>query len=234
MILRGSVMGRRYRQTPGHVHAHEQNSPKSGLDLDVSNCVDPSSKSETSRNRDTVRKRTTGFEQHGDGGRLGGWRNQPGTGRPAGMEESTWDRAARAARAAEPGTGRPAARGDRAAGGGRDSDGTRDSQTLSVADTIGGESLGVIARRRESRASRARSRSEGGSVDPKPRPNHRRYLEVLQRMTPEERLLKAFELTEFSRKLFVTGLRERHPHASAKEFQKLLLERLDRCHNQNY
>ena len=33
-------------------------------------------------------------------------------------------------------------------------------------------------------------------MDPKPRPNHRLYLEALRRLTPEQRLLKAFELTE--------------------------------------
>jgi hypothetical protein len=35
----------------------------------------------------------------------------------------------------------------------------------------------------------------------KPRPNHQRYLEILRRMTPERRLLKSFELTEFLRQL---------------------------------
>lgn len=36
-------------------------------------------------------------------------------------------------------------------------------------------------------------------LDPKPRPNHRRYLEVLGSMTPEQRLLKAFELAEMDK-----------------------------------
>jgi len=38
-------------------------------------------------------------------------------------------------------------------------------------------------------------------VDPKPRPNHEIYLVALRRMTPEQRLLKAFELTEQSHEL---------------------------------
>lgn len=33
-------------------------------------------------------------------------------------------------------------------------------------------------------------------MDPKPRPNHRRYIEILRRMTPEQRLAKAFELSD--------------------------------------
>jgi len=71
-------------------------------------------------------------------------------------------------------------------------------------------------------------------MNPKPRPNHRRYLEVLRAMTPEQRLLKAFELSAFSKALFVEGLRHRFPDASAEEFRRLLLSRLERCHNRNY
>ena len=68
----------------------------------------------------------------------------------------------------------------------------------------------------------------------KPHPNHRIYLEILRRMTPEQRLLKAFELTEFSRQLFRQGLRNLHPELSEEELQKLYLARLEKCHNQNY
>jgi hypothetical protein len=71
-------------------------------------------------------------------------------------------------------------------------------------------------------------------MDPKERPNHARYIEVLRRMTPEQRLLKAFELSEFSKALFVEGLRKRHPELSEEDFHSLLLERLAKCHNQNY
>jgi len=68
----------------------------------------------------------------------------------------------------------------------------------------------------------------------KERPNHRLYIEILRRMTPEKRLLKAFELTEFSRQLFTAGLRKRFPELSEEEFRKKLLQRLDKCHNWNY
>ena len=68
----------------------------------------------------------------------------------------------------------------------------------------------------------------------KDRPNHRRYIEVLRSMTPEQRLLKAFELSEFSRALFVEGLRRRHPELAAEEFATLLRSRLEKCHNRNY
>jgi hypothetical protein len=68
-------------------------------------------------------------------------------------------------------------------------------------------------------------------MDPKPRPNHQLYLEALRRMTPEQRLLKAFELTELSRELFRAGLRQRFPEASEAELQRIYLERLEKCHN---
>jgi len=68
----------------------------------------------------------------------------------------------------------------------------------------------------------------------KKRPNHRRYIQILRQMSPEERLLKAFELSEFGKQLFIHGLRKRFPDLSEEEFRKLLLERLDKCHNRNY
>ena len=68
-------------------------------------------------------------------------------------------------------------------------------------------------------------------MDPKPRPNHQLYLEALRRLTPEQRLLKAFELTELSRELFRAGLRQRFPGADEAELQRIYLERLEKCHN---
>lgn len=71
-------------------------------------------------------------------------------------------------------------------------------------------------------------------MDPKPRPNHKLYLESLRRMSPAQRLAKAFELSEFSKQLFISGLRKRFPNLSPDEFHRLLLDRLAKCHNRNY
>ena len=68
----------------------------------------------------------------------------------------------------------------------------------------------------------------------KPRPNHKRYIEVLRSMTPEQRLLKAFELSELGKQLFKSGLRKRHPELSEEEFHNLYLQRLRKCHNRNW
>jgi hypothetical protein len=71
-------------------------------------------------------------------------------------------------------------------------------------------------------------------MDIKAHPNHRIYIQVLREMSPEQRLLKAFELSEFANQLFVHGLHRRFPNLSDEEFKKILLERLDKCHNRNY
>lgn len=71
-------------------------------------------------------------------------------------------------------------------------------------------------------------------MNPKKNPNHKEYIRVLRNMTPEQRLLKAFDLSKFTKKLFIHGLRKRFPDLSEEEFHKLLLERLEKCHNRNY
>jgi hypothetical protein len=72
------------------------------------------------------------------------------------------------------------------------------------------------------------------SLDPKQRPNHRIYIQTLRNMSPEQRLLKAFELSEFAKQLFAEGLRKRHPDLSDDDFKALLRKHLDKCHNRNY
>lgn len=71
-------------------------------------------------------------------------------------------------------------------------------------------------------------------MNPKSRPNHRLYIESLRRMTPEQRLQKAFELTAYTKAVFIEGLRRRFPNLPENEFHELLLRRLEKCHNRNY
>ena len=71
-------------------------------------------------------------------------------------------------------------------------------------------------------------------MDPKPRPNHKLYIDILRRMTPEQKLMKAFELSEMSKSLFRQGLRARFPDLPEDEFHELYLKRLALCHNRNY
>lgn len=71
-------------------------------------------------------------------------------------------------------------------------------------------------------------------VNIKKRPNHKMYIQALRGMSPEQRLLKAFELSDFAKELFIHGLHRRYPDLGAADFRKILLERLDKCHNRNY
>jgi hypothetical protein len=57
----------------------------------------------------------------------------------------------------------------------------------------------------------------------KPSPNHSRYISVLRGLTPEQRLSKAFELSEFTRSLLREGLKNRHPNLSETELEELYL-----------
>jgi hypothetical protein len=68
----------------------------------------------------------------------------------------------------------------------------------------------------------------------KKNPSHSMYIQALRRMSPEERLLRSFELSEFTRELFYHGLRKRFPDLSEEELKELFLKRLDKCHNRNY
>lgn len=65
----------------------------------------------------------------------------------------------------------------------------------------------------------------------KKRPNHRLYVQILRRMSPEERLRKTFELSEFTRVLFRNGLRRRHPDMPESELEALYRRRLERTRN---
>jgi hypothetical protein len=67
------------------------------------------------------------------------------------------------------------------------------------------------------------------TVAGKPKLNRAMYIETLRRMSPEERLSKAFELSEMTRELLKAGLAQRYPSASAEELHRLYLERLERC-----
>ena len=46
--------------------------------------------------------------------------------------------------------------------------------------------------------------------------------------------MKAFELSEFTKTLFLKGLRRRFPDVSETELRQIMLKRLARCHNRNY
>lgn len=71
-------------------------------------------------------------------------------------------------------------------------------------------------------------------MDPKKQPNHALYLQILRRMTPEEKILKVFDLNNFGRNLLEAGIRNSHPEFTDAEVEAAVRRRLDSCHNQNY
>lgn len=67
----------------------------------------------------------------------------------------------------------------------------------------------------------------------KTRPNHREYLRILRRLSPEDRLRKAFELSDLSRELFLHGLRKRFPDRSEAEVREIARARIEKCRKRN-
>jgi hypothetical protein len=65
-------------------------------------------------------------------------------------------------------------------------------------------------------------------------PNKERYYQILRGMSPQERLEKAFELSDLTHDLFKAGLKNRYPDLATDELKRLYLERLQACHNRNY
>jgi len=63
-------------------------------------------------------------------------------------------------------------------------------------------------------------------MDPKPRPNHREYIETLRRMTPEQRLQIAFDESERFKERYRRLLRRRFPELSDDALHKLFIERV--------
>jgi hypothetical protein len=57
------------------------------------------------------------------------------------------------------------------------------------------------------------------------------YIEILRRMTPEERLRKALDLTRTARELSRAGIRTRNPQLTPAEVDRLAVEHLLRWHN---
>jgi hypothetical protein len=70
--------------------------------------------------------------------------------------------------------------------------------------------------------------------DPKPREGRDVVVRALQAMTPDQRLRKAMELSRMARDLLWEGLCQTRPDLDDAQRRALFLERLARCHNQNW
>ena len=65
-------------------------------------------------------------------------------------------------------------------------------------------------------------------------PNHKQYLTTLRKMSAEQRLIKALELSAITKELFITGLHKRFPQKTEVEIKEIYLQRLAKCYNRNY
>jgi hypothetical protein len=65
-------------------------------------------------------------------------------------------------------------------------------------------------------------------------PNHKQYLITLNKMSAEQRLLKALELSALIKALFKAGLNKRFPDKTETEIKEIYLQRLAKCYNRNY
>ena len=63
---------------------------------------------------------------------------------------------------------------------------------------------------------------------------HKKYIEVLQSMTPQQKIEKIFELNKLGDDLFKTGLRKRFLNLTEEEFNKLYKSRIEKCYNRNW
>jgi len=64
--------------------------------------------------------------------------------------------------------------------------------------------------------------------------SHKEYIKIIRKLTPEKKLKKCFALNEFTKALFLIGLRNRFPNLSEEEIKKIYLKRITKCHNLNY
>jgi hypothetical protein len=68
---------------------------------------------------------------------------------------------------------------------------------------------------------------------PSAEPNRKQYIEILQKMTGEERVRIAFELFEMAKNVMIEGMKAQNPDIEAEAIQKEVVRRMMRCHRRN-
>jgi len=64
-------------------------------------------------------------------------------------------------------------------------------------------------------------------------PNRKQYVEILRKMTGEERMRISFELFEMAKDIMIEGMRAQNPDIKAEEIQQEVVRRMMRCHRRN-
>jgi hypothetical protein len=68
---------------------------------------------------------------------------------------------------------------------------------------------------------------------PNAEPNRKQYIEILQKMTGEERVRIAFELFEMAKDIMIEGMKAQNPKITLEEIQKEVVRRMMLCHRMN-
>jgi len=63
---------------------------------------------------------------------------------------------------------------------------------------------------------------------------HKKYIEILRNMTPQQKIDKIFELNKLADYLFRAGLKERFPNLTEEKFNKLYKLRIEKCYSRNW
>ena len=67
----------------------------------------------------------------------------------------------------------------------------------------------------------------------KVKPNRKQYVEILRKMTGEQRMRIGFELFEMAKDIMIEGMRAQNPDIKAEEIQGEVVRRMMRCHKRN-
>ena len=64
-------------------------------------------------------------------------------------------------------------------------------------------------------------------------PNRKQYIEILRKMTGEERMRIGFELFEMAKCIMIEGMKAQNPGIEKDEIQQEVVRRMMRCHRRN-
>jgi hypothetical protein len=63
--------------------------------------------------------------------------------------------------------------------------------------------------------------------------DRKRYIEILRKMTGEERVRIGFELFEMAKNVMIEGMRAQNPGIESEEIQQEVVRRMMRCHRRS-
>jgi len=62
----------------------------------------------------------------------------------------------------------------------------------------------------------------------------REYKKIMKKVSCQERLKKSLDLSDLTKQLFLTGLKNRYPGLDDKKITEIYIERIKKCSRQSY